>query len=163
MLAQRSKLARIVPSRSAVKAGGNCSQGRRLATCLPSGKAPTLPSSERQQRENTEKKKKERGTNFPVLRERLIANQRSIGSRARGKSHAPTLARLHAKIRRSRSPRPPLHRLSTSTPVVPRNLGLTALIKHRATLAYAARSRAVHLHKTGNAALALARSCSRMI
>lgn len=141
MLAQRSKLARIVPSRSARQSRGNCSPGRRLATCLPSGKAPTLPSSERDNSGKIQGEKEGEGTNFPVLRERLIANQRSIGSRARGKSLAPPSLVSTQKFAARAPPRPPLHRLSTSTLVVPRNLGLTALIKHRATLAYAARSR----------------------
>lgn len=75
MLAQRSKLARIVPSRSAVKAEeivrGDVASRR---ACLP-GKLRLF----RPPRDNSGKiqgeKEGERGQNLPVLRERLIANQ----------------------------------------------------------------------------------------
>lgn len=141
MLAQRSKLARIVPSRSAVKAEEIARWDAASRRACPSGKAPTLPSSERQQRENTGRKRG-RGDKFPCFA-RAFNCESTIdrGSRARGKSLAPPSLVSTQKFAARAPPRPPLHRLSTSTPVVPRNLGLTALIKHRATLAYAARSR----------------------
>lgn len=74
MLAQRSKLARIVPSRSAVKAEeiarGDAASRR---ACLPEKLRLFRPP-----RDNSGKiqgEKEGEGTNLPVLRERLIANQ----------------------------------------------------------------------------------------
>lgn len=113
MLAQRSKLARIVPSPIGP------SKPRKLLAGTPPRDVPAFrKSSERQQRGKYREKKRGEGRNFPVLRERLIANQRSIGSRARGKSRS-----LHPRSSpRKNSPLalPPDRRFTASRLPLPR-------------------------------------------